>query len=314
MQPSRSDWKIDVPLTNISIAYMQNANNFVAGDVFPLVSVDKRSDKYFTYDKNDFLRDEAEERAPGTESAGSGYNMSSDSYYCGLPAIHKDIDNKDISEAQVPLDFLRDATEWVSQRLMLRKEVQFVSDFFTTSVWGTDLTPANLWSDYTNGDPISDIATGQETVLKNTGFEANTLVVGYEVWTQLKNHPDFVDRYKHTSADALTPQLVARILEVDRLLVAKSIKATNVEGGTAAYDFTHGKHALLCYVNPRPSLRQPSAGYVFGWRGLNGGSGNHRVRQFEIERLDVTRVEGEESYDFKVIGSDLGYFFDGAVA
>ncbi len=314
MQPSRNDWKIDVPLTNISIAYMQAAGNFIAGEVFPMIPVDKRSDKYHTYDKNDWLRDEAEERAPGTESAGSGYNMSSDSYYCGLPAIHKDIDNKDLREASTPLDLFWDATEFVAGRLMLRKEVQFVTDYFAASVWGTDVTPAKTWDDYTDGDPIADIATGQETILKNTGFEANTLVVGYQVWKQLKNHPDFIDRYKHTSADALTPELVARILEVDRLLVAKSIKATNVEGGTAAYDFTHGKHGLLCYVNPRPTRLSPSAGYMFGWRGLNPGGGNHRVRQFEIAPKDVTRVEGEESYDFKVIGSDLGYFFEDVVA
>ena len=64
MQPTRNDWKIDVPLTNISIAYMQNAENFVARQVFPDVPVDRKSDKYRTYDKNDFLRSQAQVR-PG---------------------------------------------------------------------------------------------------------------------------------------------------------------------------------------------------------------------------------------------------------
>ena len=249
-QPTRNDWKIDVPLTNLSVAYMQSAKNFVADKVFPMVPVDKKSDKYRTYDKNDWFRDEAEERPPATESAGSGYNMSSDSYYCGKPAIHKDIDEDDLQESASEFDMLRDATEWVTSRLLLRREIQFVTDYFGAGVWGTDVTPSNLWSDFTSGDPLADISTGMKTVLQSTGFEPNTLVVGYEVWNKLKDHPDIVDRYKHTVGGAITESLVAAVMGIDRLLVAKSVKATNKEGGTEAYAFTHGKHALLCYAAP----------------------------------------------------------------
>lgn len=57
--------------------------------------------------------------------------------------------------------------------------------------------------------------------------------------------------------------------------------ATNNEGETAAYSFVQGKHALLCYVNPRPSLMSPSAGYVFGWRGISQGMGvNMAMKRF----------------------------------
>lgn len=314
-QPTRTDWKIDVPLTNLSIAYSQSMQNFIATKVFPIVPVSSKSDKYYTYTKNDWFRDEAEIRAPQTVSAGSGYNMSSDTYYCEKFGFHKDIDNDDLTEGVPALDFLSDATEFVTQRMMLRQEIQFVTDFFATSVWGTDVTPSNLWSNYATSDPIADIETGKETILSNTGFEPNTLVLGYQVWRQLKHHPDIVDRFKYTSADSIAPQMLASLFEVGRVLVAKAVKATNIEGETAAYSFTHGKHALLCYVNPRPSLRTPSAGYVFHWTGLNPTMNRSiRMRVFEIAETDVTRVEGEVAFDCKVTGTDLGYFFNGAVA
>jgi hypothetical protein len=41
-------------------------------------------------------------------------------------------------------------------------------------------TPA-FWSDDANGDPFTDIATAQTTILQNTGFEANTLLISFPV-------------------------------------------------------------------------------------------------------------------------------------
>lgn len=314
-QPTRNDWNVDVPLTNISIAYQQSADNFIADKVFPVVPVNKRSDKYYIYTKNDWMRDEAEKRPPSTESAGSGYNISTDTYFAPTYAIHKDIDNKDMAEQIAPLDFLRDSTQWVTQMLMLRREIQWVADFFTTSIWQTDVTPGNLWSDFVLSDPITDIETGKETILQNTGFEPNVLVLGYQVWRQLKHHPDIVDRYKHVSGGSITTEMVAALLEIDRVMVAKAVKATNVEKETAVQAFTAGKNALLAYSNPTPSLLQPSAGYVFGWTGLNGGMGvNSRIRQFELQRLDSVRVEGEMAFDMKAVATDLGYFFSAVVA
>ena len=69
-QPNINSVHVDAILTNISVAYLQNQDNFIADKVFPVIPVDKKSDKYFTYTKNDWFRDEAQRRAPGTESAG----------------------------------------------------------------------------------------------------------------------------------------------------------------------------------------------------------------------------------------------------
>ena len=54
---------------------MQEAGNFVADQVFPNIPVSMQSDRYYTYDRGYFNRDEMQERAPGTESAGSGYEV-----------------------------------------------------------------------------------------------------------------------------------------------------------------------------------------------------------------------------------------------
>lgn len=314
-QPTQSAVHVNRPLTMLSVAYAQAQSAFIADKVFPVVPVDKQSDLYYVYTKNDWFRDEAKPRGAGTESAGGGYNLSTASYKCDVFAFHKDIPDQVRANEDMPLNSDRDATEFVTNRLLLRREIQWATDFFTTSVWGTDLTPSNLWSDYAASDPIGDIRTGVRTVKVNTGFEPNTLVLGYDVFVKLQDHPDIVDRYKYTNSEVITEQMLARLFKVERVLVAGGVKATNVENETAAYSFIHGKHALLCYTNARPGILQPSAGYIFSWRGVSAGSGyTIGTSKFRMEHLKSDRVEGEIAFDNKVIGSDLGYFFNGAVA
>lgn len=314
-QPTASDVHVDAVLTNISVAYIQRQDHFIAGRVFPVVPVEKQTDKYFTYTKADWFRDEAKRRAPATESAGSGYGLSTASYSCDVFAMHKDIPDQVRMNADAPINCDRDATEFVTQRLLLRLEKQWASDYFTTSVWDTDSTPSNLWDNYATSDPISDVETGKRKILMNTGYTPNTLVLGYDVFKALKNHPDFIDRFKYTQAAILTEELLARVLGVDRVLVAKAINNTAVENETSVFAFVHGKHALLAYVAPSPSLLSPSAGYIFSWRGISRGLGQDvGVKRFRREKLEADRVEAQLAFDDKVVATDMGYFFNGAVS
>ncbi len=314
-QPTTSSVHVDRVLTNVSIAYIQSQDNFIATKVFPNIPVDKRSNVYFTYTKNDWFRDEAQVRAPATESAGSGYGLSTASYSADVFAFHKDVDDQVRANSDAPLSPDMDATKFVTSRMLLRQEIQWVTDYFATSVWGTDSTPTNLWSNYSTSDPIEDIEAAKQTILTNTGFMPNTLVVGYPVWRQLKNHPDFVDRIKYTSSDNISTAIIAKLFELDNIYVAKAVKATNLENETAAYSLTHGKHALLLYVNPSPGLLAPSAGYTFSWTGVSDGLGlNVGVSRIPMPWIKSDRIEAQMAWDNKVVATDLGYFFNGAVS
>ena len=76
-RPTASDVHVDVPLTNFSVKYMQDQGVFVAQRAMPDLPVQKQSDLYWEFDRADFFRDEAEERADGAESAGGGFGLSS---------------------------------------------------------------------------------------------------------------------------------------------------------------------------------------------------------------------------------------------
>lgn len=326
-QPTNSAVHIDRPLTNISIAYLQNAENFVANRVFPNLGVSKQSDVFWKYNREDFNRDGMKKRAPATESAGGGYNLATDTYYCDVWALHKDIDDQTRANTDDPLSPDRDATNWLTHQFLISRERQFVSTAFTTSVWGTDVTGVSgapgagqvqYWSEAAS-TPIEDVETARNTVLQETGFEPNVIVLGQQVWSALKNHPDILDRIKYASANnnpvMVTRQTVAALFEVDELLVMKAIWNSGNEGATESNAFIGGKNALFCYRTPSAGLLTPTAGYTFGWTGFTGADINGtRMKRLRMENIESDRIEIQAAYDIKIVGTDLGYFFSGVVA
>lgn len=319
-QPTLSDVHVDRPLTNISIAFIQKATDFIASRVFPNIPVTKQSDRYFVYDKDSWFRDDAQKRAPGTESAGSGFTVdNTPTYSCDVWALHKDVADQIRANTDAPLDADRDATLFISQKMMLRKEKQFVSDYFKTGIWtgstsGSDITPGTLW-DNSSSTPIEDVEEQVDAVQEKTGYRPNTLVVGPLVHRALKNHPDIIDRIKYVQRGIVTEEMLAMLFGVERYLVARATNNTANEGATASMSFLYGKNALLCYSAPNPGLMVPSAGYSMSWTGLFGaGALGTRMKKFRMEWLESDRVEGDCAFDLKQVAPELGVFFSAAVS
>ena len=324
--PRMQDAHIDRAMTNISVDYLQDADKFIADKVFPIIPVQRQSDLYYKYNKGDFMRDEARQRAAFTESAGGDYGVeASEPYYCRKHAFHKDVSPEERLNYDEPLNADQDATVFVTQKMLIRREMAWTSKYFKTGVWGTDLTGVTAsastnqfvqW-DQEGSDPIGDITSAGIKMAAETSYRPNTLVLSPYVFNALKNHFDILDRIKYTERGIVTTELLASLFEVDRVLVAWSVVNSAERGATDDVDFIYGKNALLCYSNPNPGLRQPSAGYIFAWTGLEGAGafGNRIVRlPMDMLGLGTERIEGEMAFDTQIISADLGTFFSGAVA
>ena len=318
--PVYGDIHVNTPLTNMSVAYMQNDNVMVANKVFPIVPVKKQSDLYFTYSRADMLRNEAAIREYGAESKGGGYNVSSDPYYCNIFAFHKDVYPTERVNSDSPLQPDIDAAEYVSQKLILKREIDFQSRFFATGIWGTEYVGAaaaaalNLvyWSS-AGSVPIENIATAQLIVQSATGKKPNTLLLGPYTFMALRDNAEIRNLLRYTAGPAVpTPQLLAQMFDVDRVLVGSAVYNAAATGATEDTDFIMGKHALLCYTENSPGLRKASAGYIFSWTGLEGsGAFGNRMYRLPMDLLGIgtVRIEGEMAYDIELIASDLGVFF-----
>lgn len=313
-QPTPGDVHVNGPLTNISTAYILAASAFAAHRVFPMVPVAKQSDLYYEYNKEDFLRDEAKLRAPGTESAGGGFGLSTSQYGCTVEAYHKDVDDQTRANADSVLSLDRAATEFVTQKMLIRRERRWIAAFFASGIWGTDITPSTLWSAASGSDPQKDVEAGKIKIQSETGFKPNTLVLGPRVKSALRTNSAIREQFKYTSADSIDDDMIARYFDIERVITLESVHTSGTEGGTQTTDFSAGKHALLCYSAPSPSLMTPTAGYTFVWSGFTGSVDGMRTKRFRMEHLASDRIEMESAYDMKKVAAAMGYFFNGAVS
>lgn len=344
-QPSQGDVHVNRPLTNISLAFVQAAEGFVAARAFPNIPVTNKSDLYFTYDRFDFNRDEMVERAPGTESAGSSYQIGTDNYLARVRAWHRDVDDQIRANTDNPLDLDREATELATLKGLINRELNWVNSHFVTgnpgATWAyhadgitsgsrtaaSSFDPTNnsnnkvgYWNEAAS-TPIEDVRFGKRYVQSRTGFRPNVMVLGRHTYDTLLDHPDIVGRIDRgqTSGPAIANRMnLAALFEVEEVLVMDAVRTTTDEGvatASQALDFIAGKHALLCYRAPRPGVMTPSAGYTFSWTGYLGATNDGmRIKRFRMEHLNSDRVEIEMAYDQKKVAIELGYFFDSIVA
>jgi hypothetical protein len=316
---------IDQPLTNLTIAYVQDQANFIADKVFPTVGVDKQSDKYYIYDRDNMNRSgDVKALAPRTEVNRIGMSLSNASFYADVYGLGMDFDQQTIANEDAALDIRAAGAQTLTNRLLIHREEQFASNFFAASVWGSESTPSNLWSDYTNSTPIADVTTARRTMqLKSGGFKPNTMVVGKEVRDQLINHPDILGRLNGgatvTNTALITNAKLAEIFEVENFYVMEAVKNTSVEGVAESNAFIGGKHALLVHSPASAGLMTPAAGVTFAWNNLQGVNNlGVTVESFSDDALKrqqvAEHIQVKMSYDMKVTGADLGYFFDTVVA
>lgn len=317
--PSQSDLHVNVPLTNVSIAYMQSSSAYISDKIFPKVPVQKQSDLYWRYSKSDWRRTDVARRAPSTESKGVGWTMDTDSYFAHVYAVHKDVDDQLRSNADSNFNLDRDATEFITNQMLLKRDIDWNTQFFSQSVWNTEYAGGDdftKWSD-AGSNPVQDVANWVLQFRRETGFAPNKMVLGAEVMLYLKQHPDIIDRIKYTQKGIVTEDLIATLFNIEQIYTSYATVATTpqipdakAQDAAASYDFiANSKSILLAYAPAGPSLMTPSAGYTFTWNGYLGGNAQGiRVKRFRMEHIASDRVESEMTYDMKVVCPDLGVF------
>ena len=318
---------VDQPLTNLTLAYAQSQENFIADKVFPTVGVSKQSDKYYIYDRANMNRTgDVAKLAPRTEVNRIGMTLSTSSYFADVYGLGMDFDEQTLANEDAMLDIRSAGAETLAMRLMIHREEQFATNFFSTGVWGTDntLSGTSQWSDYTNSTPIQDVTAARRVVqLASGGFKPNTMVVGKEVRDKLINHPDILARLNGgatvTNTALITDAKLAEIFEVENFYVMEAVKNSSVEGVAESNAFIGGKNALLAHTPSTAGLMSPAAGLTFAWNNLEGVNNlGITVESFSDDALKrqqiAEMIQVKMSYDMKVVGADLGYLFAAAVA
>lgn len=304
----QQDVVVDPALSNVSIKYTNDT--FIADMVLPIVKVSKQTGKYYVYDKAN-LRVDKTNRAAGSAANEIDFGVSpSGTFSCDDHALKGFVVDEVQDQAEAALNPLIDETETVTEKLLLDREVSAAALLTSTSnlTQNTTLSGTSQWSDYSNSDPIGDVRTARTTIHQNTFKKPNTLILGKQVFDMLVEHPAIIERIKYSQLGVVTEEILARVFQVEKVIVGEAGSNTAVEGQTDSLSYVWGKNAIVAYISPVIRLKMLTLGVTFTYS-------NRIVKRWRDEDREGTYVRvGNDNYVQKIVAAAAGYLIASAIA
>ena len=271
MNPSQAR-VIDPLLSNHARGYTNG--EMISDHLFPNVTVPVRGGRVIKFGKESFRRVNAR-RAPGTNTRRVTYGYASDPISVVQDALEGAVPWENMDEAtKVPgIDLGSGAVDMTMDIMLLNKECECAELALDAANYDANhkmaLAGTDKWSDYANSDPIGDINTAMEAIRLYIGRYPNTLTLGADVFKILKEHPVIKDKVKYTSAKSITAEILAGILEIEKVVVGKAVVLDEDAADTDPATDVWGGAAILAYVPMAGSdYQKPSFGYNYMLPGM----------------------------------------------
>lgn len=296
---------VDPVLTQFMVDYINAEDSFIADRIFPVIPVANESGTYYTFtsSKDNFLLPTKTERAPGALYGRGQLSVSTGTYQTREDGWEFPVDRRLQENAIAPFDPYQNAIRKAGRIIALRREYNVISqitDTTTTFASYTAAVAADDRFDNADSDPIQYIDNIANTIRGNCGMAPNTMVMAWDVWIKVKNHPVILDVIKVTQDKIATPELLAKVFNVSKLYLYGAQYNSAQEGQTVSLTDLLTKKIFLGYVNSSPMIDEPSVGYTLQKEGFTADT------YYEDQtRTDVARARVNEVH--KIVAADCGY-------
>ncbi|MBF0212201.1 MAG: major capsid protein [Magnetococcales bacterium] len=257
---------IDPVLTEIAQGYRHAEH--VGQALFPKVPVLVSGGQVLEFGRESFKLYQVR-RAPGTATRRIQFGFLGKSFALVQDSL----------EAQVPREYQRDASRAPGVNLAQRSVAGALRALSLTLEYDQanlatnpdhyddnhklTLSGTDQWSDGAS-NPSADIDAGREAVRASVGIYPNTLLLSARAFTALKSHPQVVERFKYTSRDSVTPDMLAALWDLQTVVVGKAVAFDDAGADIDIW----GNHAILAYTPPKSSgMEDPSFGYTYTMQG-----------------------------------------------
>lgn len=329
---AKGAFKPSIYLTNLSMAYFQDASRYVAKTIFPICPVQLSSARFYTFSKADLLRDNVARKPQFGKVQPAQMGQMDQSYSCQVDQVIVGIDQFDTlnyqrTNAPGAADPRRAKVKFIAEQMNIHQDIVFAENFFKAGVWGTEWSGSTSYNETgktfikfsdDNCDPVVLFDNLCTQVEQSTGRRPNRLALGKEAYNNLKALPAVVERVKFGGSTAnpatVNERVIAELLGIEKVVVMNSIANKAAVGAADDIDFIcDPKSALLAYATDAPAIDEPSAGYIFTWDMMGNGQYMPTI-QYEGESGTHSEfVEGLFAADMKKTADDLAIFLKDCV-
>lgn len=213
-----------------------------------------RNASIIKFDKNLAFTKYQTRRAPGAEIAKRNSNYTTTPIKLHQEALAGEITIEGLESAQsVGLDLQQEAVLGTMDSILLSVESEQAAVLTNTANYDPSHVEAaltNKWDDFVNSTPIVDVDNWRSVVRSDCGHYPNRAIIGAKLFDTVKNHPQVLDRIKHTSRDSITVDMVGAIFNFapGELKLGESIK----DNGSGVLEDIWGDRLIMGYVAPVP--------------------------------------------------------------
>lgn len=297
--PQVRDTYVNPLLTNIYLTY-GGEQNYVAGQLFPTVFVEKETGIYFVRDKEN-LRAPADARRGEYSRANRVTNqLTQATFTLEEKSLEHWIPERVMKQYSDPFDPKKNGVQLITDKLKLDKELDLRDTL--AAFGGTSVDASAGWATPAT-DIQAQVVAGANAIQKATGKKANTVLLSKDSLDAILKNTNFRTAVQYTSfpsPEALRNKL-AEWFDVQNVIIGDAINNTAKEGQTDVLDYIWSDVAYVMYVNPNPAIEDTSAGYELKVRDLA-----YSDEWYEKgEKCDVVRVT--DFYDNKIVDTGAIY-------
>lgn len=295
----------DAALEGISVAY--KVQGLVANELAPAVPVKHESDVYYVFSRDQLVVPESV-RAAGAEANLADYSLSTATYRCDEHALKTHVSDRARANADPALNLEVDATEHLTQLIMLRQELDLAALVGASGAWAnvTSLTSTFAWSANTTlSNPLLFADSAAAIIIRSSGMRPNVMFMDERTYRACRTHVSIVERTRYVGIESADEKMLAAMFSVPKVLIGSGTRNTGPEGlaDATANSFIWTDLAWFGYVENGPGLRKPSALYNFTVR---DGS-MVKVKRWREEALESDAIEASKIFDNVAPMSAAGY-------
>lgn len=297
--------RVSRPLTNLSVKYTNS--EYIANEVLGSVAVKNESDQYWVFDSDRRMEDTL--RANGAQANAVNWKASVSSYNVEEHTLKDVITDRDYANADSPLELDKTTSENLIDKILLRQEYDAATLLFTTTTFSnnTTLTSATSWRYNTiTSAPILNYLSATGVIIANSGKRPNKIIMGWEVFANLKENANVYGRIQYVEKSILTEEIMASVFDVNMVHVGTSVRETAKEGATSDIGFIWGNDSVIGYFDKKPGLKKITAATNF--RVKQYGS-PYKVKKYRSEDVEGNWIECQSMYVAKAIATSCGYLF-----
>lgn len=319
--------------SNWSLAYRQEDTNFVADQWFPMIGVNQIAGLYPKWAKENAFTPKAGTWRPGTVPPQGELKVDAPgTYACQRYAFEMPLlaDIPYVADDGYPIE--KATTQMITDVLQLNKELIIANKYFTDEVWGMDWTGVSVGESGTstmvddltfrqfndaNSDPLEVFKDGKLAIKKSCGVGPNTLIMGEQVYEELRINPQLISMYRNPQGAAKVPtklneDMIAQALDIDKIIVARAMYNTAAPGDTVSLDWIFGKHMWLGYVTA-PGPMTTLAGMNLSFNQPLGGF-DTALTQVPDLHTHTTYYQGFQCWEPVIMAEEAGLFLKDVIA